>query len=346
MEEAKLAPGVKMVLKENVLAVISDFPLATVSSAIHNGGAKKTRVIVNTQVTKEYGDALLHEDPDAFIQLSYKKLQLGDSFVGMVTFAQVSDFAKYSKSEGALSVTVVATAGCTHAESAGEPITLQEITGTINIIVLIDGNPIESCLASCIITATEAKSAALRELDVRSRWSGSQATGTITDAIVVAGTGRGEEIVYGGPASPLGQLVGWCTRKAVKEAVEKGKVGGFVPKRSVLERLRERHLSVERLAAELAKVGALRADEKTIAEVLREKLGEPAFASAVLAAVKLDEDFKMGLVPPELGGAGSASVSLGELLSGQPVADADVRGCMLPSVLRQVLVALMQKALA
>jgi adenosylcobinamide amidohydrolase len=336
----------KLVLEENVLAVLSDCPLNTFSSAIHNGGLKKTKVIVNAQVTKEYGDSLLHDDPEAFIQLSYRKLRLAEDFVGMITFASVEDFSLVSKRDGDLAVSVVATAGCTHAESAGEEITLQEIAGTINIMILIDGNPIESCLASCIITATEAKTAALRELDVRSRYSGAEATGTITDAMVVAKTGCGAEVVYAGPASQLGQLIGWCTRKAVKEAVEKGIVGGFTPNRSIIERLRERHLSVEKLASELAKVKSIHADEKTIAENLRKKLGEPAFASALLAAVKLDEDYKKGLAPPELGKANAVGIGFGELLSGQPVADAELRLCELPSFLRQVLVALITKALS
>jgi adenosylcobinamide amidohydrolase len=39
--------------------------------------------------------------------------------------------------------------------------------------------------------------------------------------MIVAKTNRGAPIVYGGPASKLGQLVGYCTRKAVKEAVMK-----------------------------------------------------------------------------------------------------------------------------
>ena len=47
------------------------------------------------------------------------------------------------------------------------------------------------------------------------------AKGTITDAIIVAKTNRGSSIVNGGPASKLGQLVGYCTRKAVKESIMK-----------------------------------------------------------------------------------------------------------------------------
>jgi adenosylcobinamide amidohydrolase len=210
-----------------VLAVLSNIDLITVSSAIYNGGFKKVKAILNVQAPEEYSDRQLHADPQKFILDSAKKLGLSENFVGMVTAAAVEKFALASKNAGELSVSVIATAvdpegeTCSHAESAGETIEVEEITGTINVMVVVDGNPTESCLVSTLITATEAKTAALRELDIRSRYSGDLATGTITDAIIVAKTNRGAPIVYGGPASKLGQLVGYCTRKAVKEAVMK-----------------------------------------------------------------------------------------------------------------------------
>jgi iron complex transport system ATP-binding protein len=345
-----VAKDVKLVLKENVLAVLSETPLNTVSSAIHNGGGlKKTKVIVNTQVTDEYGDRHLHDDPEAFVMQSFKKLGLDEEFVGMVTYAIVEDFALVSKRDGDVAVSVIATAGCTHAESAGESIELEKIEGTINIIILIDGNPSESCLVSTMITATEAKTAALRELDVRSRYSGDEATGTITDAMVVAETGRGPAVVYGGPASKIGQLVGYCTRKAVKEAVMKGKVGGFVPCRSLVKRLGERGFSVERLASELAKANGLKADAKFIAAALLKALeGDAVFASVVLAAVKLDEDVKVGLIPPQLGYADMVSRGFGGLLFGEDLEKAfsGVEDCGLvdlPPFLKQVLVAWLRR---
>jgi adenosylcobinamide amidohydrolase len=210
-----------------VLAVLSSIDLVTVSSAIYNGGFKKVKAILNVQAPEEYSDLQLHADPQKFILDSAKKLGLSENFVGMVTAAAVEKFALASKKDGDLAVSVVATAvdpkgnTCDHAETAGETIKVEEITGTINIMVVIDGNPTESCLVSTVLTATEAKAAALWELDVRSRYSGDVATGTITDAIIVAKTNRGAPIVHGGPASKLGQLVGYCTRKAVKEAVMK-----------------------------------------------------------------------------------------------------------------------------
>jgi adenosylcobinamide amidohydrolase len=217
----------KLVLKDNVLAVISDVDLTTVSSAIYNGGFKKVKAILNVQAPEEYSDLQLHANPQKFIIDSAKKLGLSGNFVGMVTAAAVEKFALASKKDGNLAVSVIATAvdpagnTCSHAESAGETIKVEEMTGTINIMAVIDGNPTESGLVSTLITATEAKTVALRELDIRSRYSGDVATGTITDAMIVAKTNRGAPIVYGGPASKLGQLVGYCTRKAVKEAVMK-----------------------------------------------------------------------------------------------------------------------------
>jgi adenosylcobinamide amidohydrolase len=210
-----------------VLAVLSDIDLITVSSAIYNGGFKKVKAILNVQAPEECSDRKLHEDPQKVVVDSAKKLGLTENFVGMITAAAVDKFTLVSKKDGDLAVNVVATAvdpegeTCSHAETAGETITVEEMTGTINIIVAIDGNPTESCLVSTVITATEAKTAALWELDVRSRYSGDVATGTVTDAIIVAKTGRGAPVVNGGPPSKLGQLVGYCTRKAVKEAVMK-----------------------------------------------------------------------------------------------------------------------------
>lgn len=344
------AKGIKLVLKENVLAVIADNELNTVSSAIYNGGGlKKTKTIVNTQVTDEYGDRPLHDNPHLFILESFKKLGRNDNFVGMVTYANIADFALVSKTSGDLSVSVIATAGCTHAESAGEKIQVQPITGTINIIVVIDGNPDEACLVSCLITATEAKTAALRELDVRSRYSGAEATGTVTDAIVVAETGKGPTIIYGGPASKLGQLVASCTRQAVKDAVSRSKIGGFVPNRSVVQRLAEHHLSVKRLSLELSKVPSLNADAKTLSDFLNRKLTEdPLFASLVFAAVKISEDFEQGLVPAQFGDLNLLGKHFADLFSkklnfSNRYEDCDVN---LPPFLRQVLVGLLKSALS
>ena len=69
MKQFKLVgEGIKLIIKDNILAVLSDSSLTTVSSAFHNGGFQKTNVLINAQVPKEYNDGHLHQDPEQFIQ--------------------------------------------------------------------------------------------------------------------------------------------------------------------------------------------------------------------------------------------------------------------------------------
>lgn len=345
---------VKLVLKENVIAVISDAPLNTVSSAFHNGGGlKKTNVILNVEVPKSYSDRNLHDDPDAFITNSAKTFGINGPFIGMVTAAAVTNFALVSRKEGDLGVSVIATAAdneghtCNHAESAGEKIDVEEDdAGTINIIVVVDGNPTESCLVSLVITATEAKMAALKELDIRSRYSGDEATGTITDAMVVGETERGPLITYGGPASPLGQLVGYCTRKAVKEAVMKA--NECAPCRSIFNRLQERHLSIGKIVSELIKAKTLDVDKKTLETSLTSLLKiDPFYASIIIASIKLDEDLENGLIPPELGDLNVVSKRFAAALLPQQVpinvaASSSYDDVDLPPFLKQALISIIK----
>jgi adenosylcobinamide amidohydrolase len=351
------AKDTKLVLHENVLAVISKTVLNTVGSAFHNGGGiRKTRVILNVEVPKGYANQSLHVDPEALIVESSKKLGLNEEFVGMVTAACVQNFAVVSKREGDVGVSVIATAAdnegntCNYSESSGEEMKTRAIDGTINIIVVIDGHPNESCLVSTIITATEAKTAAMLELDIRSRYSGDSATGTITDAMVVAETGRGEPIVYGGPASKLGQLVGFCTRKAVKEAITKGQECS--PRRSLVDRLAARHLSIEKLAFELSKVKILNTDKEKLASAISEKIcKDPLFASALLAVIKVNEDFEKGLLPPQFSDLTKLGTSFGEVFSvqkhrGAPTEIAGAEEVNLSPFLKFALIELAQTALS
>ncbi len=172
---------------------------------------------------------------------------------------------------------------------------VEEITGTINIIVFIDGNPTDSCMVAALITATEAKSAALRDFDIRSRYTGDSATGSITDSVTVASNGIGKPVMLAGPASKLGKLVGHCTRQAVTEALLKQEP--MWECRTVLYRLKERHLPLEKLAAEVSKVEGLAVtSQQALAEIIR---NNPLAAGWLLAAAKMDDDYKKNLLPAD-----------------------------------------------
>jgi adenosylcobinamide amidohydrolase len=355
MKQLKLeGKGIQLTQQDNVLAVFSNSPLQTVSSAFHNGGGiKPARVILNIEVPKGYGDMKLHTDPDRLIVNSAQKLGVKEEFVAMITAACVKNFAVASKREGEIGVSVVATAAddaghtCDHAESSGEEIDAHVVeNGTINIIVLIDGNPTPPTLVSSIITATEAKTAAMLELDIRSLYSGTAATGTITDAIVCAETCNGEPILFGGPASKLGQLVGFCTKQAVKEAIMKGRECS--PLRPLVDRLSARHLPVEKMASELSKVKRLKKSKEELARsILTMITQEPLAASLILAAVKLDEEIENGILSPELDEIDKLSKSFGERVSGNRIPraelnEAELSQANLPPFLKRTLIGLLR----
>jgi adenosylcobinamide amidohydrolase len=286
--------NIRFIIKDNVLAFTSPDGFDIISSAIFNGGARHIKNVLNIGVPPGYSDVALHMDPMDLITMSAAKLGLKKDYLAMVTAANVHNFSLVSKKNEECTVYVAATAGCSHGESSGETIKVEEITGTINIIVLIDGAPVQSCLAAAMITATEAKSAALHDFDVRSRYTGDLATGSITDSVTVATTGKGIPIVLGGPASTLGQLVGACTRQAVTEALIRQEPEWI--HRSVLDRLRERHLPVQKLAVEVSKIKGLEVTADKLTELLKKN---PAALASLLAAAKMDDDYKRNLLPTD-----------------------------------------------
>ncbi len=310
MVEFNLEGNAKLIVKDNVLAVICDNSLMTVSSAFYNGGSKQVKVVLNVGVPEGYNDRSLHLDPLELITSSAAKLGFNKDYLAMITAAKISNYSLVSKKNEAFSVSVAATAGCKHGESSGEQMDVEEAPGTINIIVLINGKPTDSCLVASLITATEAKSAALQDFDVRSFYTGDSATGSITDSVTIATTNQGKTIVYGGPASKLGQMVGYCTRKAVTEALIKQEP--IWACRTVLDRLKERHLSIEKLAAEISKIDGLSIDAKALAEILKNK---PYLNAYLLAAAKLDDDVKKKLFRTETVDASQLSECIRNLAS-------------------------------
>jgi adenosylcobinamide hydrolase len=95
--------------------------------------------------------------------------------------------------------------------------------GTINIILLTNVTLTDGALAKAIITATEAKTAALQDMDARSSVSPeNQATGTGTDnMIVVSGVDPDKKVRTTGGHSKMGELIGATTKVAVYETIKK-----------------------------------------------------------------------------------------------------------------------------
>jgi adenosylcobinamide hydrolase len=90
--------------------------------------------------------------------------------------------------------------------------------GTINTIVVVDADPEPAALVNAVITVTEVKTLLLQEAGVRDS-AGGPVSGTSTDAVVIATTGRGARPCFGGPASPLGWSIAQAARRALHAGI-------------------------------------------------------------------------------------------------------------------------------
>jgi len=201
-----------------------------------------------------------------------------------------------------ITLSAFVTAGVEVAATAGE-LTISkpnsfkiDPVGTINIILLIDGNLTESCMVDTLKTVIEAKTVALRELDIRSYFSGDLASGTVSDSVVVACTKRGTSMKYAGTATVLGELIG----KSVKESFKKTlyKEQQVVADRCLKKRLEERKICLEEeMNLFLGTHPNLVEHFEQFKEEILQTLANPKVAPLIIATLRLDDDVKAGLIP-------------------------------------------------
>ena len=212
-------PGISVTTDRRAVRVSSERPLTVLSSAVVGGGYGSTREILNVHV----GDQYHGERPDEDLAVAAAELGVAEPFVGLMTAAP-TEFARCAVEElGDLTVAAVVSVGLSNTSSAGvtPPIgtgpadaAASPCPGTINVILLVDGALTPAAMVNAVITATEAKTMTLAAWDVKTP-EGDAASGTSTDSVVVACTGRGEETGYAGPATQ----VGWLTGRAVRAAM-------------------------------------------------------------------------------------------------------------------------------
>jgi len=211
-------PGVVVTVDAGAVIVRAEQPLEVLSSAPTGGGRARASAIVNMHVDDVDPDT----SPQAELAGFAARRGVGEAFVGLMT-AAVTRYARLAVArDGELTVASVVSVGLSNTERAGTTPAASPAPGaaeapapgTINAIVLIDGRLGEAAMVNAVITATEAKSAVLAEWDVRTP-DGDPATGTSTDAVVIACTGRGDALPYAGPATPVGHLVARTVRDAI-----------------------------------------------------------------------------------------------------------------------------------
>jgi adenosylcobinamide hydrolase len=204
--------GIVVDVDREAVVVRAREPLGVLSSAVVGGGV--ARSIVNLHVPKTFRC----EDSARVLDDFARRRRLAAPVVGLLTAAWTE---KAEVAEGAadgLTVLTVVTVGLSNLVGAGRSEAAVWSPSTINSIVVVDGAPGPAALVNLVITATEVKALALAGPPSRAR---RPASGTSTDAVVVAATGRGPACPFGGPASVLGAAVARTLRVALGAGVNR-----------------------------------------------------------------------------------------------------------------------------
>lgn len=207
-------PGMTATLSAEALVLCSQQPLHMLSSAVVGGGFWRARYIVNRHVHKDY----CHPHPTADLQAFARSHGIAETFVGLMTAVPMHKTRTITLRDAALTVTVVVTAGLSNPAAPGLSPPAVAPPSTINMILLLDAHLAPAALVNAIMTATEVKTQMLLERGLQTP-DGYPATGTSTDAVVVACTEYGEVLPYAGPVTTVGWLIGRGVRTVLAAAL-------------------------------------------------------------------------------------------------------------------------------
>lgn len=205
--------GISLDIDREAVVVSATALLDTVSSAPVGGGVGQVRSIVNLHVPKNFPC----DNPDGELLTFVQRRRIRAPYLGLMTSAWTENAEVSEGSADGTQVLAVVTVGLGNPEHAGESPRAVWQASTINTIVVVDAAAERSALVNLVITATEAKATALLDAGVQCLNS-RPASGTSTDAVVVAATGGGPRHRFGGPVSALG----WVVARAVRTACDHG----------------------------------------------------------------------------------------------------------------------------
>jgi adenosylcobinamide amidohydrolase len=215
-------------VKDDTLVVDLKKPRRVLSSAPRLGGLVTARSIINHQVPNRFirdgetvpGGRRRVEDPSRYLGLVAESLAAPLPCIGLMTAVLMQRLIVLREQWDNLWVEGFFTVGVTNAVRAGEP-TVEppalSTAGTINIILVTNAALPASAMVTLVQVATESKTASLLAHNVPSHSGLPGATGTGTDAVVVA-SGDELRLRYGGTHTKIGELVG----RLVMEGVTRG----------------------------------------------------------------------------------------------------------------------------
>ncbi len=214
-------PGLTLTRQERHLLLHFPTAIDSLSSSIHGGGMSKMDRIANIYVDRFYECSHPEKDVEKlFTQWGYPL----ESTAGLLTAVRLEYTSVLEEDGEDASVFCCTTAGVSNGARAGSERTTFPVyqPGTINIMLMIDARMTQAAMVNAVITAVEAKAAALADLGIRDAENGLIATGTTTDAIVLGVSQSATypaQHRYCGTATDLGAAIGRVVYRTVKESL-------------------------------------------------------------------------------------------------------------------------------
>lgn len=327
--------GVEIHREEKIVYVRFLVPHRVISTCAVAGGLRDDlSYLYNHQACEPIGHQppvprQVSRDPHAYRQVICRRFGLPDQqCAALGTAANMRYAAIRRKTYRELEVVAVCTGGVeTNAGRAGDPAGVYEADGvfervgkqpavthgTINTLLLINRELTPGAMVRAVMTATEAKTAALQELAVNSRYSDGLATGTGTDQIgVAARLHTGIPLTGAGKHCVLGELIGKTVHAAVCGTLALQNRLTPEGQRSVVIHL-ERFGTTGRTLLDQIMAHLEDADSALLRQNFTEVERDPLVVAAVAALVHLRDKLVWGVLPsscaPELWATYGAQVA-------------------------------------
>lgn len=220
--------GLRAMLGPQTIFVDTGVPWVSISSAVIGGGLELKRYFVNRQVEPDYRNDHPADEALSFLAETFPEYHAAHSrqWVALMTAALVGDACWVRLSKQGRQVLVIVSAGVSNACAAGVTPhclldTVNQQPGTINIMAFLSRALLPGALVNAVQTVTEAKTQTLRELGIKCPATGAYASGTTTDALVIAANTQTPAEHYAGPGTLTGYLLALGVRQGLSQALRR-----------------------------------------------------------------------------------------------------------------------------
>lgn len=237
MRQIALSPAGHIIRKNtNNFTISFSKKILAFSTSQLNGGINEIESCFNHELIKwiETMDDLPNSSIKDYLCETSLLLNLNpETTTGLMTTASMENASLEWWQEDNISIFALITGGAgVNAVRSGDlpcyhehyPDRYTPIGGTINILLIIEAKLPPETLARISIIATEAKTAALQDLSIKSCFSEGIATGTGTDGLIIA-CHKDDPIVFtdAGNHSKLGYMISTIVKRGVSKSIIKEK---------------------------------------------------------------------------------------------------------------------------